>query len=229
MSHSPAHAPVWNRDSRRNSAPCFSKIAFPCLAALTISSGLSLLKRANCTIAITSSSLGYRKLPHETSCSCGRITAPLKHGGNAATNRGPERPDGPTAWLQGKTTLARKAANGWKRQFNDPIPLHQITGHPWRTSPPLRPGLSFRYTQARRRRIFRKWRQSSNAIAVLSTNALKQSSWYRTPVTHPVMSAGLRSSLAWKALTLPRSSWSTVQTESPYEPAPKAFGGRAAH
>src|SRR5258708_1461166 len=57
MSHSPAHAPVWNRDSRRNSAPCFSKIAFPCLAALTISSGLSLLKRANCTIAITSSSL----------------------------------------------------------------------------------------------------------------------------------------------------------------------------
>jgi hypothetical protein len=45
---------------------------------------------------------------------------------------------------------------------------------------------------ARRRRIFRKWRQSSNAIAVLSTNALKQSSWYRTPVTHPVKSAGLR-------------------------------------
>src|SRR5258705_6833804 len=49
----------------------FFKIAFPCLAALTISSGLSLLKRANCTIAITSSSLGYRKLPHETLCSCG--------------------------------------------------------------------------------------------------------------------------------------------------------------
>jgi len=51
------------------------------------------------------------------------ITAPLKHGGNAATNRGPERPDGPTDWLQGKTTLARKAASGWKRQFNNPIPL----------------------------------------------------------------------------------------------------------
>jgi len=51
------------------------------------------------------------------------ITAPLKHGGNAATNRGPERPDDPTAWLQGKTTLARKAASGWKRQFNDAIPL----------------------------------------------------------------------------------------------------------
>src|SRR5258705_8247284 len=51
------------------------------------------------------------------------ITAPLKHGGNAATNRGPERPDSPTAWLQGKTTLARKAASGWKREFNDPIPL----------------------------------------------------------------------------------------------------------
>jgi hypothetical protein len=51
------------------------------------------------------------------------ITAPLKHGGNAATNRGPERPDGPTAWLQGKTTLARKAANGWKRPFEEPIPL----------------------------------------------------------------------------------------------------------
>src|SRR5258706_4773085 len=124
MSHSPAHAPVWNRDSRRNSAPCFSKIAFPCLAALTISSGLSLLKRANCTIAITSSSLGYRKLPHEALCSCGGITAPLKRGGNAATNRGPERPDDPTAWLQGKTTLACKAAaNGWKRPLNDAIPL----------------------------------------------------------------------------------------------------------
>src|SRR5258708_23933800 len=67
--------------------------------------------------------LGYRKLPHETSGSCGGITAPLKHGGNAATNRSPERADGPTAWLQGKTTLARQAANGWKRQFNDPIPL----------------------------------------------------------------------------------------------------------
>jgi len=25
--------------------------------------------------------------------------------------------------LQGKTTLARKAANGWKRQFDEPIPL----------------------------------------------------------------------------------------------------------
>jgi hypothetical protein len=25
---------------------------------------------------------------------------------------------------------------------------HQITRHPWRTSPPLRPSLSFRYTQA---------------------------------------------------------------------------------
>ena len=35
----------------------------------------------------------------------------------------PGTADGPTAWLQGKTTLARKAANGWKRPFNDPIPL----------------------------------------------------------------------------------------------------------
>jgi len=36
---------------------------------------------------------------------------------------GPERPDSPTAWLQGKMTLARKAANGWKRSFDEPIPL----------------------------------------------------------------------------------------------------------
>jgi hypothetical protein len=43
-----------------------------------------------------------------------------------------------------------------------------------------------------RRRIFREWRQLSDAIAALSTNALKQSSWYRTPVTHPVKSAGPR-------------------------------------
>jgi hypothetical protein len=53
-------------------------------------------------------------------------------------------------------------------------------------------GRRFRLESARRRRIFREWLQSSNAIAVLSTNALKQSSWYRTPVTHPVKSAGLR-------------------------------------
>jgi hypothetical protein len=33
---------------------------------------------------------------------------------------------------------------------------------------------------------------SENAIAVLSTNALKQNSWYRTPATHPVKFAGLR-------------------------------------
>jgi hypothetical protein len=49
-----------------------------------------------------------------------------------------------------------------------------------------------RFEPVRRRRIFREWRQSSNAIAVRSTNALKQSSWYRTSVTHPVRSAGLR-------------------------------------
>ena len=36
------------------------------------------------------------------------------------------------------------------------------------------------------------WLQSSNAIAMLNTNALKQGSWHRTPVTHPVKSAGLR-------------------------------------
>ena len=53
-------------------------------------------------------------------------------------------------------------------------------------------GRRFRLEPARRRRIFREWLQSSNAIAVLSTDALKQSSWYRTPVTHPVKSAGLR-------------------------------------
>jgi hypothetical protein len=41
-----------------------------------------------------------------------------------------------------------------------------------------------------RRRIFREWRQLSDAIAALSTNALKQSSWYRTRVTDPVKSAG---------------------------------------
>src|SRR5258707_8484099 len=83
----------------------FFEDCLPLLGALTISSGLSLLKRANCTIAITSSSLGYRKLPHETLCSCGGITAPLKHGGNAGTNRGPERPDGPTNWFARKNDI----------------------------------------------------------------------------------------------------------------------------
>src|SRR5258708_22609990 len=43
-----------------------------------------------------------------------------------------------------------------------------------------------------RRRIFREWRQLSDAIAALSTNALQQRSWYRTPVTHPVKSPGPR-------------------------------------
>jgi hypothetical protein len=42
------------------------------------------------------------------------------------------------------------------------------------------------------KRIFREWRQLSDAtIAAPSTNAPKKSSWYRTPVTHPVKSAGL--------------------------------------
>jgi hypothetical protein len=33
---------------------------------------------------------------------------------------------------------------------------HQITGHPWRTSPPLRPSLSFRYTQVLQKHISRR-------------------------------------------------------------------------
>src|SRR2546430_11798786 len=46
-------------DRRRYSAPCFSKIAFACLAVLTISSALSLLKSVNCVIVgIRSSPLG---------------------------------------------------------------------------------------------------------------------------------------------------------------------------
>ncbi len=43
--------PVWKRDIRRNSAPCFSKIAFACVARLTSSSGLSHLKRVNDVIS----------------------------------------------------------------------------------------------------------------------------------------------------------------------------------
>ena len=39
---------------------------------------------------------------------------------------------------------------------------------------------------------FQEWRQSSNAVTVLTTNALKQSSCRRTRVTHPATSAGLR-------------------------------------
>ena len=41
-------------------------------------------------------------------------------------------------------------------------------------------------------RIFREWRQLSDAIAAPSTNALKQSSWYRIRVTRPARSVGLR-------------------------------------
>src|ERR1700722_12189586 len=40
---------------------------------------------------------------------------------------------------QGCTSLSPNSANR----------KHQITRHPWRTSPPLRPSLSFRYTQGR--------------------------------------------------------------------------------
>ena len=40
--------------------------------------------------------------------------------------------------------------------------------------------------------IFRGWRQLSDAIAAPSTNALKQSSWYRIRVTRSARSAGLR-------------------------------------
>jgi hypothetical protein len=38
-----------------------------------------------------------------------------------------------------------------------------------------------------RRRIFREWRQSSNAIAASSTNALKQSSWSAASVTQCII------------------------------------------
>jgi hypothetical protein len=41
-------------------------------------------------------------------------------------------------------------------------------------------------------RIFREWRQLSDAIAAPSTNALKQSSWYRIRVTRSALSARLR-------------------------------------
>src|SRR5271156_3462099 len=58
-SHSPAHKPVWKRDTRRNSAPCFSKIIFAFLAFLTISSVLSLLKRVICVIAAMPILLGF--------------------------------------------------------------------------------------------------------------------------------------------------------------------------
>ena len=39
--------------------------------------------------------------------------------------------------------------------------------------------------------IFRGWRQLSDAIAAPSTNALKQSSWYRIRVTRSARSAGV--------------------------------------
>src|ERR1700682_6308070 len=45
---------------------------------------------------------------------------------------------------QGCTSLSPDSANR----------KHQITRHPWRTSPPLRPSLSFRYTQVELRNYF---------------------------------------------------------------------------
>src|SRR6266478_530781 len=64
-----------------------------------------------------------------------------------------------------------------------------------------------------RRGIFRGWRQLSDAIAAPSTNALKQSSWYRIRVTRSARSAGLRWSRGGTAPTFPHSNLSNVQIE----------------
>jgi len=66
-------------------------------------------------------------------------------------------------------------------------------------------------------RIFREWRQLSDAIAAPSTNALKQSSWYRKRVTRSARSAGLRWSRGGIAPTFPRSNLSNAQTESRHD------------
>ena len=47
---------------------------------------------------------------------------------------------------------------------------------PSKVNPLSLDGGRIRLDHARRRRIFRQWKQSSNAIAVLSTNGLKESS-----------------------------------------------------
>src|ERR1700686_468703 len=44
-------------------------------------------------------------------------------------------------------------------------------------------GSRIRLDRARRRRIFREWRQLSDVVAAPSTNALTQSSWHRIRVT----------------------------------------------
>src|SRR5258707_8058311 len=45
--------------------------------------------------------------------------------------------------------LRANQARGWPvTRAKSSNRKHQITRHPWRTSPPLRPSLSFRYTQA---------------------------------------------------------------------------------
>jgi hypothetical protein len=63
-------------------------------------------------------------------------------------------------------------------------------------------------------RIFREWRQLSNAIAVPSTNALKISSWHRIRVARSARSAELRWRRGGKASTFPHSNLLNVQTES---------------
>src|ERR1700675_695364 len=73
--------PVWNRDRRRNSAPCFSKIVFAFLAFLTISSVLSLLKRVICVIAMVKSLLGFAVWSHRPdSCAAKSSAASIKSG-----------------------------------------------------------------------------------------------------------------------------------------------------
>jgi len=62
----------------------------------------------------------------------------------------------------------------------------------WEQSPGFGCGRIVNWKTDKPKRIFREWRQLSDAtIAAPSTNAPKKSSWYRTPVTHPVKSAGL--------------------------------------
>jgi hypothetical protein len=75
-------------------------------------------------------------------------------------------------------------------------------------------------------RIFREWRQLSDAIAAPNTNVLKQSSWYRKRVTRSARSAGLRWSRGGIAPTFPHSNLSNVQTESRHE-TPNASAQRS--
>src|SRR5216683_4196550 len=102
---------------------------------------------------------------------------------------------------------------------------HQITRHPWRTSPPLRPSLSFRYTHG--------FSGTTNLSATPRRPACpsRASSWSSLRPRRGASRVAY-AFLVYMLSPLPRRSvWAYffAHFTQPYQPSPKGSSGRPAH